>query len=160
VLIASVALLGCAPGLLEEADAPDGHASEGAAEGGLDATVDVSDAGIGCLVCSDATEDLSPFTRVKDTVDQICSKSDGCHGSGAGQMGTSPTHEFGSMIGVASVEEPGMLRVLPGDPSHSYVFLKMACDGGIVGACMPFGSYDPVMAQAFHDWIEAGAPTQ
>ena len=155
LLVACVALLGCG-GRLEDVDASDAAPTEAA----TDATVDVSDAGVGCLLCSDVTEDLSPFARVKDTVDQICSKIDGCHGGGAGQMGTSPTHEFASMIDVPSVEQPGMLRVLPGDPSHSYVFLKMACDGGIVGACMPFGAYDPVMARAFHDWIEAGAPTQ
>ena len=53
-----------------------------------------------------------------------------------------------------------MKRVLPGDPEHSYVYLKVACEGGITNACMPLSSgFDPRIKQMFHDWIEAGAPT-
>lgn len=134
----------------------DGAADEG--DGGPDAT---SDGGVGCLFCSDATEELPDWVAVKDEIDRVCSDKDGCHGSAAGGMGLSPGREFGSMIDVTSTENPPMKRVLPGDPAQSYVYLKLACDGGITGACMPFAAtHDPALAKLFHDWIEAGAPTQ
>jgi hypothetical protein len=147
LLVASLALSGCSSST--DADGSDA---------GSDAT---ADQGVGCLVCGDATEDLADWVVVKDTIARICSNSDNCHGSGAGGMGLSPGHEFETMINVTSTENPPMKRVLPGDPEHSYVYLKLACEGGIVGACMPNGAdFDPQMAQVFHDWIEAGAPTQ
>jgi hypothetical protein len=63
------------------------------------------------------------------------------------------------MINVTCMEEPPLLRVRPGDPANSYVFRKLACEGGIEGGCMPLSSgFDPKLAQLFHDWIEAGAP--
>jgi len=77
-------------------------------------------------------------------------------------MGLTPGNEFQAMINVTSSENPPMKRVLPGDPEHSYVYLKVACEGGIpFGACMPLSSgFDPRVKQMFYDWIEAGAPTQ
>jgi hypothetical protein len=120
-----------------------------------------ADEGVACLVCGDATEELPDWVRVQATIARVCSNSDDCHGSGAGGMGLSPGHEFATMIDVTSTEVPPMKRVLPGDPEHSYVYLKLACDGGIVGDCMPNdATYDPELARLFHDWIEAGAPTQ
>lgn len=99
--------------------------------------------------------------RVKGEIDQVCSNADGCHGSGTGGMGLTPGHEFDAMINVPSSEVPSLMRVLPGDPEHSYVYLKVACEGGIIDACMPLGTKpDPRVKQMFHDWIEAGAPTE
>jgi hypothetical protein len=116
-----------------------------------------------CLFCSDATiaDDAPLALQVKGKVDQICANPDGCHGGGA-PMGLTVGHEFDQMIGVTSSENPPMKRVQPFDPAQSYVFIKLACDGGIVdGGCMPLSTgFDPKLAQLFHDWIEAGAPTQ
>jgi hypothetical protein len=51
--------------------------------------------------------------------------------------------------------------VAPGDPDHSYVYKKLACEGGIDGGCMPLSTgFDPKLALLFREWIEAGAPTQ
>jgi hypothetical protein len=77
-------------------------------------------------------------------------------------MALTPGHEFDSMIDVTSTENPPMKRVLPGDPAQSYVFIKLSCDGGIPDgfSCMPPGAPEPRLARLFHDWIEAGAPTQ
>lgn len=149
-LVVVLPLVGCAPGLL----APEAE--------DLDASVDATtDEGVGCLVCGDTTEELPDWVRVKGKIDQVCSIADNCHGSGAGGMGLSPGHEFETMIGVTSFENPPMKRVVPGDPAQSYVYLKLACEGGIVGACMPYeATHYPELAQVFHDWIEAGAPTQ
>ena len=150
VLVAALVFAGCSP--------PAGDAGDSGADAAADAT---ADEGIGCIVCGDATEDLPDWVRVKDDIARICSNSDDCHGSGAGGMGLSPGHEFETMINVTSTENPPMKRVLPGDPEHSYVYLKVACEGGIVGDCMPNQAvHDPQMAQVFHDWIEAGAQTQ
>ena len=137
---------------------PDGAPEGGGPDAAPDAT---ADAGVGCLFCSDATEDLPAWVAVKGEIDRVCSESDNCHGSGAGGMGLSPGHEFGTMIGVVSTQNPPMKRVAPGDPANSYVYLKLACEGGIEGGCMPFdATRDPALAHLFHDWIEAGAPTQ
>jgi hypothetical protein len=157
-LVATLALVGCAPGIVASDTGPDAGVDSPA-----DATADdaTADDGVGCLVCGDATEELPDWVRVKGKIDQVCSIADNCHGSGAGGMGLSPGHEFETMIGVTSYENPPMKRVQPGDPAQSYVYLKLACEGGIVGACMPYeAAHYPELAQVFHDWIEAGAPTQ
>jgi hypothetical protein len=124
---------------------------------------DASDAGTpACgFLCGDGpgVSDAAPAEQVRGIVDQICSNADGCHGSGvAGGMPLSVGNEFASMINVASTERPELLRVRPGDPLASYVYLKLRCDGGIDGGCMPLGSPDPSLAPIFAAWIEAGAP--
>jgi hypothetical protein len=118
------------------------------------------DSGPGLSLISDASFDGPIALRVKGELDQVCGSPDGCHGAGAGTMGIHIGSEFTDMINVTSSENPPMKRVLPGDPLNSYVFLKLRCEGGIVGACMPLGNPNAETAQLFHDWIEAGAPTQ
>jgi hypothetical protein len=110
----------------------------------------------------DATFDGPLLLQVKDRIDRICANADGCHGGGtAGMMVLVPGHEFETMIDVVSFEMPPMLRVAPGDPENSYVYKKLACEGGIVLSCMPLGfGLDPNTVRIFHDWIEAGAPTE
>jgi hypothetical protein len=129
-------------------------------EGPSDASTD--EGGGFCLTCpSDVSIDAPPLVRVRGEIDQVCSSPDGCHGGGAGNMGLTPSDPFGAMINVASSEMPTMKRVLPGDPESSYVYKKVACEGGIVGACMPLSSgFNPSVKQMFQDWIEAGAPTE
>ncbi|HEX3343826.1 MAG TPA: hypothetical protein VHS09_04600 [Polyangiaceae bacterium] len=152
-VITGLVLVGCTSTGAAPDDTPD--ASPDAA---ADATTDAT---YGCLVCGDATEELPDWVRVEGEIDRVCSSADNCHGSGAGGMGLSPGHEFGTLIDVVSTENPPMKRVSPGDPANSYVYLKLACEGGIEGACMPFeGAKDPALARLFHDWIESGAPTQ
>jgi hypothetical protein len=116
----------------------------------------------GCLFCpSDASIDAPLAVQVKGKIDQICANVDGCHGAGAGMMGLALGVEFTPMIDVVSYEMPPMLRVAPGDPEHSYVYKKLACEGGIEGGCMPLSTgFDPKLAALFYDWIEAGAPVR
>jgi len=119
-----------------------------------------TDAGPPSFGSLDAADDRSPLAKVKGEIDQVCSQ-DGCHGGGVAGLGLHTNAEFDAMINVASVEMPSMLRVRPGDPEHSYVYLKVACEGGIVDSCMPLSSgFDRRVKQMFHDWIEAGAPTE
>lgn len=140
--------------------AASGCSSSAQGEGGADASI--GEGGGPCLTCaSDVTIDAPPLVLVRGEIDQTCSNPDTCHGGGAGGMGLSPSDPFGAMINVASTEMPALKRVLPGDPEHSYVYLKVACEGGIVDSCMPLSSgFDPRVKQMFHDWIAAGAPTQ
>jgi hypothetical protein len=135
---------GCSPGA---SDSSDGGAPVGE--------------GLGCLVCVDAQSDATILQKVEAILGSICANPDGCHGGGsAGRLGIASGTDFSSLIDVPSYEMPGLLRVKPGDPAHSYVYLKLACDGGIDGSCMPGGRPDPSVAAVFYDWIEAGAPTQ
>ena len=80
-----------------------------------------------------------------------------CHGSGAAD-----THlrlgAGGDLVNVRSTERPSMMRVVPGVPTSSYLYLKVLGDGGIDGGRMPLdGPYDPRMAPFIASWIEAGA---
>ena len=148
--LAAVVLVACSPASSTDGGPP---------------TVDAGDGGegTGCLFCSDAqlSDDAPLAVQVKGKIDQICANVDGCHGDGAGGMGLSPGHEFDTMIDVTSTENPPMKRVLQFYPAQSYVYLKLACEGGIDGGCMPLSTgANPKLAQLFHDWIEAGAPTQ
>ena len=141
-------------------EAPDAGASDSSASDASDASAS-GEGGGNCLVCgSDAAPDAPLYLRVRGVLDQVCGNTDGCHGGGAGNLGIRPGAEFLDLIGVTSSENPPMKRVAPGDPAHSYAYLKLACDGGIVGACMPLGMPSAATAKLFHDWIEAGAPTQ
>ena len=67
---------------------------------------------------------------------------------------------YKSLVGVASIEQPNVLRVKPNDPDGSYVIEKLEGAPGITGARMPFGG--PYLSQAQIDmiesWINAGAP--
>jgi hypothetical protein len=134
--------------------------SAASAEGSSDAAASVPEVGPPCLLCRDASFDGPLAVEVRGTLDQVCGNADGCHGGGTGNFGIHIGSEFTDMINVTSSENPPMKRVLPGDPLQSYVYLKLRCEGGIVGACMPAGNPDPETAKLFHDWIEAGAPTQ
>jgi hypothetical protein len=89
----------------------------------------------------------------------------GCQGgpeSACHALGEADTHlrlgDAGDLVNVPSFERPGMLRVRPGDPARSYLYLKVLGDGGIDGGRMPLdGPYDPRLAPFIASWIEAGA---
>ena len=91
----------------------------------------------------------------------ICS---GCHnGAGTSLPGvqnlTSAAATYAALVNVASIEQPNLLRVKPGDPTDSYVIHKIEGLAGITGARMPFGG--PYLSTATMDqiesWIAAGA---
>jgi CHRD domain-containing protein/Big-like domain-containing protein len=100
------------------------------------------------------------LTQLKSSAFTVCG---GCHTGGGSSLPASmdltPAHLYASIVNVASVEQPGLLRVKPGDPDNSYVVLKLEGAAGISGARMPFGG--PYLDQATIDqvraWISAGA---
>jgi hypothetical protein len=66
---------------------------------------------------------------------------------------------FAAIVGVASIEQPALKKVAPGDPDHSYLVQKIEGAASISGARMPFGG--PFLAQSeinlVRAWIAQGA---
>jgi uncharacterized protein (TIGR03118 family) len=72
-------------------------------------------------------------------------------------------HTFANIVGVASMEQPGLLRIKANDPTNSYLIQKIEGAAGITGARMPFGcpTTQPCLDQATIDqvkaWVSQGA---
>ncbi|HEX6999031.1 MAG TPA: hypothetical protein VF322_12890 [Gammaproteobacteria bacterium] len=66
---------------------------------------------------------------------------------------------FGSLVGVASIEQPMLQRVAPGDPDASYVVHKIEGAPSIAGDPMPLGGppLDAATIAAIRQWIANGA---
>ena len=87
-----------------------------------------------------------------------------CHNPNGGafrqvglDLSTTGSHE--SLVGVASRQKPGVLRVAAGDPDNSYLLQKLEGRTDIIGGRMPNrGPYlsDGQMA-IIRRWIELGA---
>jgi Bacterial Ig-like domain len=99
------------------------------------------------------------FKSIQDNVfTPICAR---CHSGAAAPEGLQldEAHSYALLVGVASVEQPSLERVSPGDPSSSYFILKLTNGAGIVGAQMPFGG--PYLPQStinvIRQWISDGA---
>jgi hypothetical protein len=64
-----------------------------------------------------------------------------------------------NIVGVPSVEDPGRLRVEPGDAVDSYLYMKLVADPRILGDPMPAES-GPLTAgelNLIEAWIDQGA---
>ncbi len=100
------------------------------------------------------------FQSIQDNVfTPICTK---CHqGAGAPQgLQLDATHSYALLVGVASSEQPAVLRVAPGDPDSSYLIRKISGTPGITGVQMPADG-PPYLPQSTIDvirqWITNGA---
>ena len=64
---------------------------------------------------------------------------------------------YAQLVGVASSQNPGILRVAANDPDNSYLIQKLE---GAAGARMPLGAapLDPEVIAAIRLWIANGAP--
>jgi hypothetical protein len=136
------------------------------AGGGVASTDAGDDAAAPCLFCDQDASTLEPWlneslplgTRMKSLLGG-CDSAEACHSAGSGGLVIlGGGKEFVNLIGVASTERPELLRVAPGDPAASYLWLKLRGDGGIDGSPMPSGNPDPRRATLAWHWIEAGAP--
>jgi hypothetical protein len=115
----------------------------------------------GCEVTEPDVEAGADWGYVYAVIEANCS----CHHSEAGEAGLSMPDmatTYANLVGVASQELPGMLRVSAGDPDNSYLLHKIVgthqdVDGS--GARMPFGGpyLEDDMVGNIRDWIEAGA---
>lgn len=89
-----------------------------------------------------------------------------CHHPSGGafrQVGLDFTSDavYNALVGVSSVQRPGVLRVAPGDPDNSYLLHKIEGRPGILGLRMPRNG-PPYLTdgqiQIIRRWIEIGAP--
>jgi hypothetical protein len=99
------------------------------------------------------------FQSIQDNVfTPICSK---CHIGASAPEGLQldAAHSYNLLVGVASVEEPNLLRVDPGNPDTSYMVLKIEGAPGIEGGQMPLGETPLPQAtiDAMRQWIADGA---
>lgn len=84
----------------------------------------------------------------------------GCHGGASAQQGLRLDSGFSaaSLINVASPRDPGLIRVIPGDPSNSFLIHKLE-GTQTLGDRMPQGG--PYLPQSTIDvirqWIADGA---
>ena len=148
--IGAFALLGCFGG------DPSSPSDTGAGDAGDE--LDSTSCG---FTCADVVDERPIPVRVKSDLDMTCAVVDGCHGGGSGNLGLSAAHDFDRIIGVEAGEMPNMVYVKPFFPFESYLFLKLQCEGGIDGGCMPMGTpTEQWRVDLYHAWIEAGAPTQ
>jgi hypothetical protein len=84
----------------------------------------------------------------------------GCHAGAAAPQGLrlDAANSYAMLVGVPSVEVPGLLRVAPVNPEASYLVHKL--DGNAaVGARMPLGGpfLDAATIAIVRQWIAAGA---
>jgi hypothetical protein len=88
-----------------------------------------------------------------------------CHTNAGGRippagLNLSSGASYNSLVGVSSLERPGVLRVAAGDPDNSYLVHKLEGRAGIVGVRMPRGN-GPFLTDGqmlvLRRWIELGA---
>lgn len=101
------------------------------------------------------------FSSIQQNIFNTSCALSNCHlGAGAqSQLDLSAGNAYADLVGVSSVEVPGLLRVDPGNADDSYLVRKIEGGPGIVGARMPFGR-SPLSSeqiQSIRDWIDAGA---
>lgn len=93
-------------------------------------------------------------------IQPIFTASCGCHGGGQPAQGLSLAEgsAFASLVGVASAQQPGVLRVEAGAPDASYLLHKLQANPP-VGQQMPVGgALAAAQVELITAWIAAGAP--
>jgi uncharacterized protein (TIGR03118 family) len=126
-----------------------------------DANGNVGSSGILTVAIANAAVTL---TQIQQTV--LTPRCSGCHdgsqpvnGSLPGAMDLRSGHSFASLANVASLEQPTLMRVKPGDPESSYLIHKLEGSPGISGARMPLGGpfLDEATLDDIKSWIAGGA---
>jgi len=88
-----------------------------------------------------------------------------CHSDAGGRTpsgGLNLRHDlsYATLVGIASRGKPGAVRVIAGDPDHSYIVQKLEGTPGIVGERMP-RTGGPYLTEGqisiIKRWIETGA---
>jgi hypothetical protein len=83
-----------------------------------------------------------------------------CHGNGSTFLDLSSGQSAAALIGIPSVLQPTLIRVVPGLPMQSLLRGKVQCAVPEVGARMPLNTNPLSLLQQalIYDWIVAGAP--
>ncbi|HEX2831921.1 MAG TPA: hypothetical protein VHW00_02845 [Thermoanaerobaculia bacterium] len=109
----------------------------------------------------DPIDQSATFTRVQSEIFTPTCTDIGCHQPLGQQSGLILTagNAYGAIVNRPSVEMPQLMRVLPNDPSNSYLYRKIT-GAGITGDRMPQAK--PPLSDAqiklVRDWIRRGAP--
>jgi hypothetical protein len=116
-----------------------------------------TDPGLG----SEPIDPTATFTRVQNEIFTPTCGAIGCHDTLGRQEGMILTvgRAYANTVGVASTQNPSLLRVAPNDPANSYLYRKIT-GAGITGDRMPQGGPYLTDAQTklVRDWIRRGAP--
>jgi hypothetical protein len=86
-----------------------------------------------------------------------------CHTGATPPQGLNLTSglAYANLVGVASRQKPGLMRVAPGDPDNSYLVHKLEGQSDIVGQRMP-RTAGPFLTEGqmmvIRRWIALGAP--
>ena len=83
-----------------------------------------------------------------------------CHAGGAPPAGLNleAANSYAMLVGIASSQDAGLMRVLAGDPDNSYLIHKLEGAATIVGVQMPPGNaMDPADIAVIRQWISDGA---
>lgn len=100
------------------------------------------------------------FSSIQANVFTPTCATTGCHFGAVAPQGLrlDDANSYALLVGVASMEEPSVLRVAPGDPNNSYLIQKIEGTAA-TGQQMPFNA--PALPQATIDvirqWISDGA---
>ncbi len=139
-------------------------------DGTVDLTATATDTsgnvGTSPIVTVTVSNAVATVTLSQLQTDVFTPRCSGCHdGSNApggalpGSMDLRAGQSWGSLVNVASLEKPALMRVEPGDPANSYLIHKLEGAPDIGGSRMPLGG--PFLDQATIDdvraWIAAGA---
>lgn len=118
--------------------------------------------GYGCERSEEPVIDDTPKLSViqAEILDLNCAVS-GCHVGATPPKGLNleDGSTFSNTVNVASDEVPTLMRIKPGDPEESYLYLKITGDASITGSQMPLGR-SPLSAEEMdqiRDWILEGA---
>jgi len=100
------------------------------------------------------------FESIQENVfTPICSP---CHSGASAPEGLmlDAAHSYNLLVGVPSNEVPTLDRVKAGDPTDSYIIVKLTNGAGIVGNQMPLNEkpLPPATIAAISQWITNGAP--
>ncbi len=104
---------------------------------------------------------ISFATQIQPIFTNSCATA-GCHAGPSGEEGLvlDPGAAFANIVNSPSSQQPGLLRVAPGDPDASYLLRKIVGGPGITGGRMPLNR--PALPQSEIDllraWIAQGAP--
>lgn len=104
------------------------------------------------------------FTEIANVMNNNCAFS-GCHGSVAPNPIGRPMvlalgQSYQNIVNVPSTQIPQLLRVNPGLPDSSYLYMKLIGVPGIQGVRMPPGgnsNITPQVIDRFRQWIANGA---
>lgn len=136
---------------------PDPLRDGGAVDGGVGAD------GGGGEVDAGVIDERSRYTWVQQNIfTPICAAY--CHRGASAPKGLQldAVNAYQRLVGMPSVEVPALTRIKPGDPTNSYLYLKVIpSDPRRVGERMPLNEppYLPAeKLEALRSWIARGAP--